>query len=167
MNAEERRQAVARHIRNAGGPVSASALAGRFGVSRQVIVGDVALLRAGGETIEATPRGYVAAVPAGAVTRTVACIHSREDMEAELTAVVDQGAEVTDVAVEHPVYGQLIGSLRVRSRYDVAQFMAQVEGSEPLSRLTGGVHLHTLTAPDSETLDRAVAALKAGGFLYE
>ena len=59
MNAKERRQAILEQLKRAEKPVSATALARQYGVSRQIIVGDVALLRAGGEPISATPRGYV------------------------------------------------------------------------------------------------------------
>ena len=57
ISAQERRRAVARALEEADGPVSAAALAERFSVSRQIIVGDIALLRAAGADISATPRG--------------------------------------------------------------------------------------------------------------
>ena len=120
--AQARRQAVAQALEEAVGPVSAAALAERFSVSRQIIVGDVALLRAGGTDILATPRGYLLGGRGGGVERTVACVHAPEEMERELNAIVDAGGEVVDVIVEHPVYGQLTGLLGVRSRYDVAEW---------------------------------------------
>ena len=124
--AQARRQAVAQALEEAVGPVSAAALAERFSVSRQIIVGDVALLRAGGTDILATPRGYLLGGRGGGVERTVACVHAPEEMERELNAIVDAGGEVVDVIVEHPVYGQLTGLLGVRSRYDVAEFVRRV-----------------------------------------
>lgn len=136
--AQARRQAVAQALEEAVGPVSAAALAERFSVSRQIIVGDVALLRAGGTDILATPRGYLLGGRGGGVERTVACVHAPEEMERELNAIVDAGGEVVDVIVEHPVYGQLTGLLGVRSRYDVAEFVRRVEehGARPLSGRT-------------------------------
>ena len=121
--AQARRQAVAQALEEAVEPVSAAALAERFSVSRQIIVGDVALLRAGGTDILATPRGYLLGGRGGGVERTVACVHAPEEMERELNAIVDAGGEGVDVIVEHPVYGQLTGLLGVRSRYDVAEFV--------------------------------------------
>ncbi|MDE6841162.1 MAG: HTH domain-containing protein, partial [Oscillospiraceae bacterium] len=59
MNATERRGRILEYLREWDRPLSATALARRLSVSRQVIVGDVALLRAAGEGITATPRGYV------------------------------------------------------------------------------------------------------------
>ena len=126
--AQARRQAVAQALEEGVGAVSAAALAERFSVSRQIIVGDVALLRAGGTDILATPRGYLLGGRGGGVERTVACVHAPEEMERELNAIVDAGGEVVDVIVEHPVYGQLTGLLGVRSRYDVAEFVRRVEG---------------------------------------
>ena len=166
--AAARRAAIAEILSSAQGPVSATALARRLAVSRQIIVGDVALLRAAGADIAATPRGYLMGTAPGAgVVRQVACVHAPEDMGRELTAIVDAGGEVVDVVVEHPVYGQLTGELRVRSRYDVEQFLRRVEahGAKPLSDLTGGIHLHTLRCPDQEVFQRVITALDREGFL--
>ena len=167
MDSAERREAILELLRGASGPVSATALAKRFSVSRQVVVGDVALLRASGADVAATPRGYLIPRAEGGAVCTVVCRHRGEDLERELELVVDQGCTVVDVIVEHPVYGQLTGDLHVSSRYDVRQFAQRVAdaGAAPLSALTGGVHLHTLRGPDVAALDRARAALDAAGFL--
>ena len=166
-NAETRRQAVARALEEAEAPVSAAALAERFSVSRQIIVGDVALLRAAGAEILATPRGYVLGGRSPGVERRLACVHAPEDMERELNAIVDAGGEVVDVIVEHPVYGQLTGLLGVRSRYDVGEFVARVaaHGARPLSDLTGGIHLHTVRCPDETAFRRVERALAGIGIL--
>ena len=163
----ERRTAVARALEEAEGPVSAAALAQRFSVSRQIIVGDIALLRAGGAHILATPRGYVLERRRAGVERTVACVHTPEQMEAELTAIVDAGGEVVDVIVEHPVYGQLTGILGLSSRYDVGEFIRRVEihGARPLSDLAGGIHLHTIRCRDEKSFERVQKALAKAGFL--
>ena len=131
MTAQQRRDAIRDVLTQAAGPVSATALAGRFGVSRQLIVGDIALLRAGGAAIEATARGYVVQI------------------------------------VEHPVYGQLTGSLGLASRYDIQQFIRRAQAARPLSLLTEGVHLHTLSCPDQEAFLRIRGELAGAGFLLE
>lgn len=167
MTAAERRDAILNILANAPQPVSASALAGRFGVSRQLIVGDVALLRAGGASIAAAARGYVLQrEPVGIVHRT-ACCHRAEDMEKELHIMVDNGCTVLDVIVEHPVYGQLTGSLRLSSRYDVRQFILRSNAAQPLSLLTEGVHLHTLSCPSEEAFERVEEELARAGFLLD
>lgn len=162
-----RREAVERLLAQSHAPVSAAALAARFSVSRQIIVGDIALLRAGGAEILATPRGYVLGRRETGVERTLACRHRPEEMQAELNAIVDAGGEALDVIVEHPVYGQLTGLLGLRSRYDVAEFIRRVEADEarPLSALTGGIHLHTVRCPDEATFRRVRQALAEAGFL--
>ena len=169
MDAQERRQAIAQRLAQAEGPVSAAALAREFSVSRQIIVGDVALLRAGGMDIAATPRGYVLPRESGGLVRTLACRHTGEQMEEELNAIVDQGCTVIDVIVDHPIYGQLTGPLQLSSRYDVSQFVARCrkESAVPLSLLTEGIHLHTVSCPDEEAFHRVRAALKAQGVLLE
>ena len=169
MDAQERRQAIARRLEEASGPVSAAVLAREHSVSRQIIVGDIALLRAGGMDIAATPRGYVLPAPAAGLVRTLACRHRADQMEEELNAMVDQGCTVLDVIVEHPIYGQLTGQLQISSRYDVEQFLTRVQAHDaaPLSMLTGGIHLHTLRCPDAAACERACAALKAAGLLLD
>ena len=167
--AQGRRKAVEQVLEKAGGPVGATALARRFSVSRQIIVGDVALLRAAGADIVATPRGYVLGRRPAGVERRVACVHAPEEMGAELNAIVDAGGEVADVIVEHPVYGQLTGILGVRSRYDVQEFLRRVaaDSARPLSDLTGGIHLHTIRCKDEKTFQRIQNSLEKAGFLLD
>ena len=167
MTAEERRGAVRQILSESAEPVSAGTLARRFGVSRQIIVGDVALLRAAGEAIDATPRGYVARKSGIGLVRQVACRHAAADMEAELNIMVDNGCTVLDVSVDHPVYGQLTGALHLKSRYDVQQFVRRCALAKPLSVLTEGIHLHTVSCPDEAAWERVRAALAQAGYLLE
>ena len=169
MEAASRRQAILDRLRTADRPVSASALAAGLNVSRQIIVGDIALLRAGGAEISATPRGYVLPRATDGITRTIACRHTLAQTGQELDILVDNGCTVLDVIVEHPVYGQLTGQIQISSRYDVEQFLARIRDSDaaPLSMLTGGLHLHTLCCPNEDAYTRACAALKAAGLLLD
>ena len=105
MEAAARRQAILNRLRTADRPVSASSLAAELNVSRPIIVGDIALLRAGGAEISATPRGYVLPRATDGITRTIACRHTLEQTGTELDILVDNGCTVLDVSVEHPVYG--------------------------------------------------------------
>lgn len=172
MGARSRRERIEAVLRRSDGPVSASALAAQFGVSRQIIVGDVALLRAGGAPIVATPRGYLLEQPRREELEryTIACRHTTpEQLLEELCLAVDQGATVEDVIVEHPVYGQITGQLAVRSRYDAERFSRALarSSSAPLSLLTGGIHLHTLRCPDRDCFERVCAALRRAGILVD
>ena len=167
MEAASRRLAILDRLRTADRPVSASALAAGLNVSRQIIVGDIALLRAGGAEISATPRGYVLPRATDGITRTIACRHTLAQTGQELDILVDNGCTVLDVIVEHPVYGQLTGQLQLSSSYDVEQFLARIRDSAAaqLSMLAGGLHLHTLCCPNEDAYTRACAALKAAGLL--
>ena len=169
MEAAQRRAAILSKLEQADRPVSAAALAREFAVSRQIIVGDIALLRAGGVDIAATPRGYVLPRESAALIRTVACVHDREGMARELEIMVDNGCQVVDVVVEHPIYGQLTGQLHLSSRYDVQEFSRSISESsaKPLSDLTGGIHLHTLRCPSEAAFQRVRSSLEAEGFLLK
>ena len=161
MNAAQRRERILTRLTGASEPMSASLLAGELGVSRQIVVGDVALLRAAGAQIDATPRGYQ--------LHPAAKGYTAEEMRAELYTVVDQGGVVVDVAVENPLYGELRGNLNLASRYDVDLFLRQAADTPEclLSRMTGGVHLHTLHCPDEASFRRVKAALAEKGLLYQ
>lgn len=169
MKAESRRHAILSLLAQSGTPVSAANLAARFSVSRQIIVGDIALLRASGKQIFATPRGYLLQNERDGLVKTVACVHNSEETEQELCIMVDNGCTVLDVVVEHPIYGQITGQLQLTSRYDVSQFINRLEneGGEPLSALTGGIHLHTLQCPDEAAYARTCEQLRNAGMLLE
>ena len=168
MTAEQRRSRISARLHEAHQPISATALAKELGVSRQIIVGDVALLRAAGQAITATARGYV--IPDAGETglpRQVACRHDGAGTRDELNAMVDCGCTVIDVIVDHPVYGQLSAPLHLHSRLDVEQFMNRMKGAAPLSQLTEGVHLHTLSCPDEQAYRQLTDRLRQLGFLAE
>ena len=167
MTAIERRNAIYQ-VLSADTPISATALAGRFGVTRQVVVGDIALLRAEGRSVIATPRGYIIPVPDGFL-RTIACVHNAAQTRDELNAMVDCGCTVIDVVVEHPIYGQLTAPLAISSRYDVEQFIEKMASASasPLSALTEGVHLHTLSCPDEAVFNHLRDKLREMGMLFE
>jgi len=169
MRAEHRRQRILEILQQTGRPVSATILAEQFSVSRQIIVGDIALLRAAGTNITATPRGYlIQSTPQGMI-RQIAVQHLPEEMEAELNAIVDQGCIVLDVIVEHPIYGQLTGPLQLSNRYEVSQFLLRCARSEaqPLSALTEGIHLHTLSCPDEAAFIRVKETLGDLGVMLQ
>ncbi len=170
--AEDRRKQILDVLKGRREPITGSELARQFQVSRQVIVQDIALLRAKGETILATPRGYLVPGAVGQVpgmTRILACVHSKEGVEEELKTIVRMGGEVVDVTVEHPLYGQLSGMLMLRSEVDVDRFMEglKITGAKLLSSLTEGVHLHTIRVSNLETFNAIREKLRQKGFLLE
>jgi transcriptional regulator of NAD metabolism len=170
MTSEERRKKIEEILIKCTEPVTGSYLAKKFSVSRQVIVGDIALMRAGGIKISATPRGYVLEREADSQTVfTIACCHDEKTMGDELYAIVDNGGTVQDVTVEHPIYGEIIGELQSRSRYDVDLFLKKVADNkvQPLSSLTYGIHLHTIKCRDAETKKRIINVLKDKGIILD
>jgi len=170
LKAEDRRNALINLLRNSCRPLTGAVLADYFKVSRQVIVQDIAILRASGEQISGSIQGYV--VPSAEndrVQAVIACSHTREQIREELCAIVDFGGKVLDVIVEHPVYGELCANLMVASRYDVNLFLEALDEAEasPLLALTGGIHLHTLEAPDQAVLQEIIKKLDELGYLVK
>lgn len=167
---EARRRQIVAWMRRQEGPVRGGELAKHFHVSRQCLVQDMAILRASGEEIMATPRGYQLPRVSGRVHREViACKHGPERTEEELQSLVDHGVKILDVIVEHPLYGELRGSLMLESRDDVHEFLDRVRSSHAtlLSALTGGVHLHTVEASRPDVIARARADLRNRGILLK
>ncbi len=170
MNTQQRRDAILQLIQQGEAPISASALAKQFHVSRQLIVGDIALLRAKGCQIIATPRGYLCEQRGQDQTiKTIAVCHRSEELYDEIYTIVDLGGALLDVIVEHPLYGELRGSLHIYSRYDADQFFSKLADKKavPLSALTDGIHLHTIRVHDEACYVRILDALRKKGYLYE
>ena len=171
MDAKERRLKLLEKLKEAGEPLTGTWLAKEFKVSRQVIVGDFAILRAAGTAIYATPQGYVLPTVESPKTMRVkiACKHERDNLEEELGIMIDNGGKVIDVIVEHPLYGELTANLMLASRRDLSEFLRKVTDShaEQLASITGGVHLHTVEVPDDETLSRIKSELRIKGILLK
>jgi len=169
MNTTERRVKLLQTLKEASEPLTGAWLAKQFSVSRQVIVGDFAILRAAGTEVYATPQGYVLPTVENPKTIRVkiACKHERENLEQELAIIIDNGGKVLDVIVEHPLYGELIANLMLASRRDVSEFLRKLDVShaEQLASITGGVHVHTVEVPDDETLSRIKDELRLKGIL--
>lgn len=169
MQANERRRQIVQKLKITTAPLSATAIAALFSVSRQVIVGDIALLRAGGYQILATPRGYILEKEGAHdyIEADIACKHDDGQMGEELYTIVDLGGAILNVTVAHSVYGEICAPLHVCSRFDADDFLEKIAASKarPLSELTDGIHLHRIRCADEETLERIKAALAAKGLL--
>jgi hypothetical protein len=168
---EERRTLLVTTLRKAERPMTGAELSSRLGVSRQAIVNDVAILRAGGEQILGSPRGYVIGEngSAGGIVATVASRHDREGSRRETEILVDRGISVLDVVVEHPLYGEVQANLMIDTRADIERYIdiLMADEAQPLSALTRGVHLHHVRAPNADALDAARRELAAEGFLLQ
>ena len=172
MEGDSRREKIIEMLNCATEPLSGTALAKKLKVSRQVIVQDIALLRAYDRNILSTNKGYILYQPPGEgrrFRRTVSVKHTDEQMQDELYTIVDCGARMLDVVVEHKVYGQITVDLFLRSRQDVDEFIEKIAKSDaqPLKALTNGAHFHTLEADSEDVLSRVEERLKAKGYLNE
>ncbi len=170
ISADKRRENIKQILTESCQPVTGTELAFKTKVSRQVIVQDMAVLRASGCEIQAGPKGYRVIQTNEDVSRMIVAVrHRPEETEEELTLMVDAGVEVLDVIVEHEVYGELKAALDIAGREDVGRFINRINdtGSSLLSLLTQGIHLHTITSRSKDRMQRAVDALRARGFLLE
>lgn len=168
MTGSDRRQEILKNIKESDRPVSGSKLAKDYDVSRQVIVQDIALLRASGYDIISTNRGYVLEGQTCA-ERVFKVRHTDEQLETELCTIVDLGGQVKNVMVNHKVYGHIEAELGITSRRKVKEFLADIESgkSTPLKNITSDYHYHTVTADSEETLGLIEDELRKLGFLVE
>ncbi|TMN23227.1 transcription repressor NadR [Lentibacillus cibarius] len=169
---EDRRNLILSWLKQDSQPFSGKVLAEKTNVSRQAIVQDISLLKARGEPIIATSRGYVYYTDnknPTAFTRVIAVCHQLEDTATELYTLVDHGVKIRNVMVEHPIYGDLTGSLMIKNRLDADAFLQKLHQTDAtlLSKLTSGVHLHTIEADTQEQLEKACDALKTESILLE
>jgi len=169
---ENRRELILEWLKSSGTPITGGELSTRTNVSRQVIVGDITLLKAKGEPIMATSQGYLYLsnqANDAPIYRTIACSHPPEQTEEELNLLVDHGVTVKDVRIEHPIYGDLTASIMVSNRREVKQFLEKMQSTKSsyLSELTGGIHIHTISAPSEQILDQVEEALYKAGFLID
>ena len=165
MNGEERRRGILNALGQA--PLSATKISEKFGVSRQVIVQDIALLRAGGHPVIATNRGYILQQQETGCLREFKVRHTPEQAGQELNLIVDHGGRVKNISISHRVYGRITAEMDIRSRQDVQEFLQALAGgaSTVLSTATDGYHYHLVEAATPDRLDLIGQALQDAGFL--
>lgn len=168
MNNDERKKAILNVLMEKEEPITGSELAKIFNVTRQIIVQDIALLRAEKLDITSMSRGYVLVKNiSNKVRETVKVCHSSEKIEDELKIIVDLGGCAVSTFIEHPFYGSLGEALNIKSRKDINNFMLKIKesGCEPLLSLTNGIHTHIIEADDYETINEICDELKKRGYL--
>ena len=166
QSGHERREQIIEILKNSTEPVAGTELAKQLNVSRQIIVQDMALIRANGVEIISTNRGYIIHTPKQ-VSRVFKVIHSDEQTEEELNLFVDLGAKVENVFVYHKVYNVIKANMNIKSRRDVSKYMDGITSgkSTNLMNLTSNYHYHTIVAEDKQTLDMIQEELQRRGFL--
>ena len=166
MKATERRRSMVALLMAEKKPVTGGALSERFGVSRQIIVQDIAVLNGSGYDILSTHRGYLLQ-KSPLHERVFKVYHTTEQTEDELNCVVELGGIVADVFVWHKVYGKIDAVLNIFSKLQIEQFLAGVRSgkSTELMNITGGYHYHTVRAETEEILDAIEQQLKVRGYI--
>lgn len=170
MEGSKRREQLMKILNEQTEPISGGELSRLLGVSRQVIVQDIALLRASDINIFSTTKGYlIYKSNTPRVKRVFKVKHTTEQIEDELCTIVDCGGKILDVLVTHEIYGEITTALIIRNRQDVYDFVKKVNEKKivPLKELTDGIHQHTVEADSEETLDRVEAKLKEKGYYYK
>lgn len=170
MEGEARRARIIEILKESKTPVSGSALAGELSVSRQIVVGDIALLRAQGTEIIATNSGYILADFTNRTkTFRVYEKHRLEDAYDEYCTILDEGARIIDEGIVHDVYGEVIVPLNILSRADARRHTERMLdcNSEDLMLLSGNNHFHTLEADSDLTILRVKRALHEKGYLIK
>ncbi len=170
MTGEERRAGILHMLMDAAAPLSGLALAKAFHVSRQVIVQDIALMRAENHSILSTNKGYLyrlAGADNSQPKRVFFVRHTTAQVLEEFLTVVELGGKVLDVAVEHELYGQIRVDLLIESVPDARDFAARLAAcrDNPLKVLTDDCHYHTIAAPSEKLLDIIEAEFRAKGYL--
>jgi uncharacterized protein len=168
MNSKERREYIRNLLIENNITYKGQFLAEQLGVTRQVIVKDIAIIRAEGINIIATPEGYlIFNEESNYVRRVIAVSHRRDEIYNELECIVKFGGIVEDVTVEHPLYGEIRAMLMIKTIMDIEKFTKKFKeaSAEPLSSLTKGVHLHTVRADNEQIMDCIIKELKDKNYL--
>lgn len=171
MTGEERRMKILQKLQETATPLSGTALAKAFHVSRQIIVQDIALMRAENYGIISTNKGYLLRSEKTENTqpkRVFFVKHNTDQVLEEFQSVIELGGKILDVAVEHELYGQIRVDLMIETAADAADFYVKLQGcrDNPLKVLTDDCHYHTVSAPSEKLLDLIEAELRCKGLLY-
>ena len=172
MTGSQRRQKLLALLEEAQSPLSGTALARQLQVSRQVIVQDIALMRAENHNILSTNKGYLCRPDAAGNAqpkRVFFVRHTTQQVLEEFLTVIDLGGRILDVAVEHEIYGQIRVDMLIEDPRDAREFARKLSQSpdNPLKVLTDDCHYHTVAAPSQRLLDLIEEELRSKGFLLE
>lgn len=167
MKSIKRRESIFELLVKSDKPLKGIDLANTFKVTRQIIVKDIAILRAEGKNIIATPDGYLFNKEVKNEKTVIAVNHNENQTVDELEIVVKYGGVIEDVIIEHPIYGEIKASLMIKNLNDLNKFMNRFNDDDikPLSYLTNGIHLHTISADTKEDIELIKKELRNNGFL--
>ncbi len=172
LDGSQRRVKIIELLSMQNTPISGTDLAKQFGVSRQVIVQDVALLRAENNNILSTNKGYILFKPHfddNLYKEVILVKHTKEQILDEMATIVDLGGKMLDVFIEHKLYGHIRSDLIINNLTDARDFVRKTNNStsKPLSALTENYHYHTIAAPSQKAMELIKADLREKGYLIE
>lgn len=167
MGSIERREEIIKLLIEKNKAIKGTELASLFNVTRQIIVKDIAILRAAGKNIIATPDGYIYNKSTNKIKAIIAVNHESNKTIDELEIVVKYGGIIEDVIIDHPLYGEIRGNLMIKNLNDLNKFENEFKrkNAKPLSNLTNGVHLHTIAADSEDDIKAIKKELREKGFL--
>ena len=164
---EEREKRIIEILESSETLVSGTYLAELFNVSRQVIVQDIAILKARNIDIISTNRGY--RLLSKGIKKIIKVKHDDSEIRNELNAIVDLGASIEDVFVVHKTYGEIRVKLDIKSRRDVDLLVENINSklSKPLKNLTNNYHYHTIIVENENIFKEVEDKLKSLGILID
>ncbi len=168
MYGNERREKIRKDLKKSLKAIKGSEFAKKYKVSRQVIVQDIALLRAVGEQILSTAGGYIYfSFHMDKPKRVFAVKHTTADISKEISAVIRSGGTLLNVFITHPIYGDLVADMIIGDKKQMNEYVGKCEKVKfiPLMALTGEVHYHTVEASCEDNLDEIEKSLEDLGFL--
>ena len=167
MRSVDRRENILKLLLESGEPLKGSDIAKKYFVTRQIVVKDIAILRARGKNIIATPDGYIINKNENKVKAIIAVTHTEEEMFYEMNIVIKYGGIIEDVIVEHPLYGEITGMLMIKNYNELNKFIEKYnrQRAKLLSVLTNGVHLHTIAAETQDDINLIISELRKCNFI--
>lgn len=167
MNSIDRRENIIKLLLQSNEPIKGNVIAKKYLVTRQVIVKDIAILRAKGQSIIATPDGYIINKNEHKVKAIIAVTHNEDEMFDEMSIIIEYGGTIEDVIVEHPLYGEISGMLMIKNYNELNKFIKkyQEQPARLLSVLTNGVHIHTISAENQDDIKLIISELKKRNFI--
>ena len=167
MGSIDRRDNILKLLLDSSEPLKGSDIAKKYFVTRQIIVKDIAILRAMGNNIIATPDGYIINKNENKVKAIIAVTHTEEEMFDEMNIVIKYGGIIEDVIVEHPLYGEITGMLMIKNYNELNKFIEKYkkQRAKLLSVLTNGVHLHTIAAETNDDINLIISELRKCNFI--
>lgn len=165
MTSEDRRNRILSLLKLSEKPITGNDFAEIFSVTRQVIVKDIAILKAEGAEIISTHAGYK--IKSNKYIRMIVVKHNENQIREELETIVKNGGKILDITVEHPIYGEITGNLGIENQIDIEIFMAKIKNSKPLAIINDGLHLHRIEVENEETFLKIKQKLDILGFLVK